>query len=439
MRLAEVSRQIESGELSPAEHVADVLTRLAGNPYNAVTHLDTDRALRDAKVLTDELAQGHRRGPLHGVAVGIKDIIDVAGMPTRCGSALFADHGPAEHDADIVASLRAAGAVIVAKLHTHEFAYGPTGDIAVEGPCRNPHDERLITGGSSSGSAATVAGGHLPLTIGTDTGGSIRIPASLCGVVGLKPAFGAISTRGVFPLAESLDHVGLFTTDVESAALAWNALTGTAAAHRGVGGGLTVGRPTQAYWAVHDDAIADAVEQAARRLAVLGHRVVEVELPGVEEFPAIYRRIGGAEAFATHADWVEQQPERYQPATLERIQAGGVATTREYIEARRRRESIRTDIVGALAEVDALLVPTTPIRASEIGVLVVDGVDVRAALLSLCSPFNLLGWPAVSVPGAFTPGDRPAGVSVVGVSLDERQLLTLAAGIDATGTRPVAE
>ena len=195
---------LRSGELSPTEHVTDVLDRLAADPHNAVITLDAERALAQAAALTAELARGRCRGPLHGVALGVKDLIDVAGLPTRAGSHVLADAPPAAADAPVVARLRAAGAVVVAKLHTHEFAYGPTGDVAATGPARNPHDPSRITGGSSSGSAAAVAAGHLPLALGTDTGASVRTPAALCGVVGLKPTLGRAAHRRRVPALRDL-------------------------------------------------------------------------------------------------------------------------------------------------------------------------------------------------------------------------------------------
>src|ERR671916_1958051 len=185
---------------------------LSEDPYNAIVQ-------RVA-------AQPAMPGPLHGWPVAVKDLIDVAGVPTRCGSAVLADAVPAQQDAAVVARLRAAGAVVVAKTHTHEFAYGPTGDVSVDGPCHNPHDPQRITGGSSSGSAAAVAAGLVPLAVGTDTGCSTRTPAALCGVVGLKPARDALPTVGVFPLSDTLDHIGLLGVDVDTVAIAFGALTG---------------------------------------------------------------------------------------------------------------------------------------------------------------------------------------------------------------------
>src|SRR4051794_407891 len=242
---------LRSRELSAVEHVTDALDRLAADPYNTVITLD-DRALERAAALDAELAAGRWRGPLHGVAVGVKDLIDVAGLPTRCGSLVFASAPPAEVDAPVVARLVEAGAVVVAKLHTHEFAYGPTGDVAATGPARNPHDPSRITGGSSSGSAAAGAGRDQAPALRPGTGARGGTPAALCGVVGLKPGYGPLSAEGAFPLSETLDPVGLLTADVHSASVAWDVL----ARPDGTGGGIQqpgvkgvrVGVPVDAYW-----------------------------------------------------------------------------------------------------------------------------------------------------------------------------------------------
>src|SRR5689334_11783160 len=313
---------LRSRELSVVDHVTDALDRLAADPYNTVITLD-DRAPERAAALDAELAAGKWRGPLHGVAVGVKDLIDVAGLPTRCGSLVFADAPAAAVDAPVVARLLEAGAVVVAKLHTHEFAYGPTRDVAATEPARNPHDPGRITGGSSSGPAAAVAAGLLPLALGTDTGASIRTPAALCGVVGLKPAFGHVSTAGTFPLAESLDHLGLVTADTHSASVAWDVLdraegTGGGIQPPGVRG-LRVGVPADGYWRPADPAIADGVAAAVAALERAGAQVVEVRTPVIEELAGTYARIVGAEAYATHAAWLAERPQDYQPVTRERL------------------------------------------------------------------------------------------------------------------------
>jgi Asp-tRNA(Asn)/Glu-tRNA(Gln) amidotransferase A subunit family amidase len=426
---------LRSRELSVVEHVTDALDRLAADAYNTVITLD-DRAPERAAALDAELAAGRWRGPLHGVAVGVKDLIDVAGLPTRCGSLVFADAPPAAADAPVVARLLEAGAVVVAKLHTHEFAYGPTGDVAATGPARNPHDPSRITGGSSSGSAAAVAAGHLALALGTDTGASVRTPAALCGVVGLKPAYGHLSAEGAFPLAESLDTVGLLTADVHSASVAWDVLdrpdgTGGGIQQPGVGG-VRVGVPTDAYWQPADPSIGAVVGAAVERLRGAGAEVVEVATPMIDELAASYPVIVGAEAWATHAEAFEKTPELFQPVTRERLAPNAGLSARAYVDAVRTRRRLVAAMRAALP-VDVLVLPTTRLRATPIGAetVSVDGADVpvRPSMLGLTLPFNLTGWPAASVPGQVGAGELPVGVQVVGVRLEERGVLRVAAAL----------
>jgi len=453
VRLHDVAAAIAAGELSPVDHVCDVLGRLEADRLGLVITMDAEDVRWQAEVLAGELAAGYSRGPLHGVTVGVKDMIDVAGLPTRCGSAVLADAPPAAADAAIVAALRQAGAVVVAKLHTHEFAYGPTGDVAATGPAHNPHDPTRITGGSSSGSAAAVAAGYLPLAIGTDTGCSIRTPAALCGVVGLKPALGALPTQGVFPLSDTCDHVGLIAADALSVALAWGVLapddrqlgvvprhpatlgrtqTAIMAGERGDGGRPVVGVATGAYWVPHDPVIAAAVLAAAASLSRVA-TVVEVDTPDIGELAATYAPIVGSEAYATHTHWLAERPGDYQPATAERMRTFADLPAAEYVAAQRTRRRLATELWEHLrvAGVDVLLTPTTPLRATPIGARKVDvgaaQVSVVPALLSLTQPFNLTGWPAVSVPGVVTDGGLPAGVQLVGVGVGEAELLRLAA------------
>jgi len=435
--LRELGMALRSRELSAAEHVRDVLDRLTADTCNAVIALDAERALAAAAERDAELARGEWRGPLHGVAVGVKDLIDVAGLPTRAGSNVLADAPPAKADAPVVARLREAGAVVVAKLHTHEFAYGPTGDVAATGPARNPHDPSRITGGSSSGSAAAVGAGHVPLALGTDTGASVRTPAALCGVVGLKPAFGALSTEGCFPLSESLDHVGVLAPDVHAASVAWDVLsrpdgTGGGIQPPGVDG-VRVGLLADEYWRPLDPVLAKAVEAAAARLQDLGAHVEQVRTPVVEELAATYPVIVGAEAYATHAEWLAERPQDYQPITLERLRAFADQPARAYVDAVRARRRLTAALREAVAGFDVLLLPTTRLRATPIGAeeVTVDGaaVAVRPQLLALTLPFNLTGWPAVSVPGEVSDGGLPAGVQIVGVRLEERGVLRVAGAL----------
>jgi aspartyl-tRNA(Asn)/glutamyl-tRNA(Gln) amidotransferase subunit A len=439
---------IRAGELSPTEHVANVLDRLAADPHHVVITLDAERALAQAAALTAELADGRYRGPLHGVALGVKDLIDVAGLPTRAGSVVLADAPPATADAPVVAALRAAGAIVVAKLHTHEFAYGPTGDVAATGPAHNPHDPSRITGGSSSGSAAAVAAGHLALALGTDTGASVRTPAALCGVVGLKPAFGRLPTTGVFPLSETCDHVGLLTPDVDSAALAWDALAPpaspnprpdllSAGAVRAACTGLRVGTLGDAYWQAADPTLNAAAAGAADALAAAGAQVVELRTPMIDELAACYPEIVGAEAYATHARWLAERPQDYQPPTRDRLLPFAEQPAHRYVAALRDRRRLVDELRAAVRGVDVLVLPTTRLRATPIGAgeVQVGGatVPVRSSMLALTLPFNLTGWPAVSVPGRIAPDapdpGLPAGVQLVGVTRDGPGLLAVAAAL----------
>ncbi|WP_308258069.1 amidase [Pseudonocardia lacus] len=437
MPLRELTMALRSRELSVVEHITDVLDRLAADNHNAVIALDTDAALAAAAQLDAELARGRWRGPLHGVALGVKDLFDVAGLRTTAGSAVLAGAPPADADAAVVARLRGAGAIPVAKLHTHEFAYGPTGDVAATGPARNPHDPSRITGGSSSGSAAAIAAGHLPLALGTDTGASVRTPAALCGVVGLKPTYGALPTDGVFPLSETFDHVGLLAADVHGASVAWDVL----ARPDGTGGGIQapgvdgvrIGLLLDDYWKALDPALDEAVTAAARRLEARGARVVELRTPMIDELAATYGPIVGAEAHATHARWLAERPGDYQDFTRQRLLLQADMPAGVYVEALRTRRRLVPRLRAAVDGVDALLLPTTRLRATPIGQREVEvggaAVPVAASLLALTLPFNQTGWPAVSVPGRVADGGLPAGVQVVGVRLEERGVLRVAGAI----------
>ncbi len=440
MQLRQLAMDLRSGALTPVEHVERVLARidaLAGTPHaNLVVARDDERARTDARRAKREVDTGHWRGPLHGVAVAIKDNIDVVGLPTRAGSAVLADAAAATHDAEVVARLRAAGAIVVAKTHLHELAYGPTGDVSVDGPAANPHEHTRITGGSSSGSAALVALGVVALALGTDTGCSVRTPAALCGVVGLKPTLGGLPTAGIVPLSTTLDHVGLLTADVHSASVAWDVLdrgsdaTGGGIPAPGVSG-LRIGLPQGDHFAVHDPVITVAVDRAAESLRRAGAELVEVQVPDVAALAATYPVIVGAEAFATHARALTERRGDFQPSTAQRLTAQAGRSAQEYITALRTRETLRRSTVDTLRRtygLDALLLATTPLRATPLGQAESAGVDVRAGLLRLCIPFSVLGLPAVSVPAPGVDG-LPVGLQVAGVKLEERGVLRVAATI----------
>ncbi len=435
MDLRELAMDLRSGGLTPVQHVQRVLAALDG-AGNLVASRNDEVALAQAETADAEIRDAAWRGPLHGVAIAVKDNIDVAGMPTRCGSTLLADAGPATTDAEVVARLRAGGAIVVAKSHCHEFAYGPTGDVSIDGPAVNPRDANRITGGSSSGSAALVAMGAVALAVGTDTGCSVRTPAALCGVVGLKPTLGAVPTDGVFPLSTTLDHIGLLTADVHGASVAWDVLARGA---EGTGGGiqepgvkgLRIGLPQGSLWQVTDHDIVAAVSRAAEALRRAGADVVEIEVPDVEELAATYGVIVGAEAYATHAGALTERRGGFQASTAERLLAQADRSAFEYLSALRTMQRLRASTLTTLRRtygLDALLLATTPIRAPLLGQSEVDGAQVRTELLRLCTPFNLLGVPAVSVPARDVEG-LPIGVQVAGIKLEERGVLRVASAI----------
>lgn len=421
MNLRDVAQALAKRETTATEHIRttlDALDGLLGTPWeNLVAARDDTAALEAAARADAAIAAGDWIGPLHGVAVAVKDNIDVAGMPTRCGSAVLADAPPAVADARVVAKLREAGAIVVAKSHLHEFAYGPTGAVNASGPAAHPRDPNLVTGGSSSGSAALVARGVVPVALGTDTGCSARTPAALCGVVGMKPSFDALPTSGIFPLSTTFDHVGLLAADVLDVSLAWGAIPGIAHVRTPVAG-LRVGRLRGPNWDAVEPAIAAAVDAAARALGDAGAVVVDVELPETEQFLAAYPVITGSEAYETHRLWFESAPERYQPPTAALLAAQRDRPAVEYVHAVRTVERLRRQALSRLRGdlgLDALLTATTPLRAvTQADALSPDPTVARTPLLRMCIPFNALGIPAISVPVGVGDG-APVGVQVIGL------------------------
>nr|WP_241258924.1 amidase [Rhodococcus aetherivorans] len=416
--MRDTTAALAKGELTATGHVRQVLAdldALDGTPWSNLVAARNDAAALESAARADaELAAGNWIGPLHGVAVAVKDNIDVAGMPTRCGSNVLADAPPAARDARIVERLREAGAVVVAKTHLHEFAYGPSGLVNASGPARHPHDPTRITGGSSSGSAALVAKGIVPLALGTDTGCSVRTPAALCGVVGLKPTRGALPVDGVFPLSTTFDHVGLLARDVLDAGLAWGALPGIAHLRTPVSG-LRVGRLRGGLWDVPDAAFESALDDACRTLAHLGAEVRDVTLPETDDLLAVYPVVTGSEAYETHQRWFENDPDLYQPATAALLAAQRDRPATDYVRAVRTAARLRRDVLRRLRRddgLDALITVTTPLRSAALDS---DPAALRGPLLQMCIPFSVLGVPAVSVP-APGGGDFPIGVQVIGLT-----------------------
>jgi len=438
--ITEISRRLRARELSPVELTKDCLAAIEKfNPVlSAFVMVTADSALREAHLAEIEIQHGKYRGPLHGIPIGLKDLIDTAGVRTTAASALFADRVP-RTDAEVVERLKRAGVVFLGKQNLHEFAYGGSSLISYFGPARNPWNPAAIAGGSSGGSAAAVAAGLGCAAVASDTAGSIREPAALCGVVGLKPTYGRVSTRGVIPLSFSLDHVGPLTRSVADAALMLEAIAGydphdSACADRGVDDytmafparvkPLRIGLPRRFFYEDLDPEIGSALEHALDVLETLAGELCEVELQVPTD-----RTLQSAEAYAYHAQFVARSPELYHPDTLRRIRRGETISPAEVETCRHELEKVRRDIPQVFEQVDVLVTPTTAVVAPTISDLEADPEELRARELGLLRntrPFNVWGLPAISVPCGFTTTGLPVGMQIAGPHWQERRVLELA-------------
>lgn len=451
---AELGRRIARRELSPVEVTEAYLARIgrldAG--LGAFLLVLAERAREEAREREREVMAGSLRGPLHGVPIALKDIFDTAGIRTTCGSRILADHVPAR-DSRVVERLRAAGLVLLGKLNMHEFAYGTTSHNPHFGPSRNPWDPGRATGGSSGGSGAALAACLAPLSLGTDTGGSIRIPASACGVVGLKPTFGRVSRRGVWPLSWSLDHVGPMSRTVEDTALLLGVIAGpdaeddgcaardtedfTRDLERGVGG-IVMGSPRDHFFAGLEPDVEARVREAIARLGREGARLVEVGLPSIGEAHTAAHGILASEAAAFHSVWLRERPQDYGEDVRRGLELGHFIPAVDYVNARRMQAVIRDELLAALRAADVLLVPSLPRTAPRVGEVM--SREPAVAWNRLLTPFNLAGLPALSVPCGFDAAGLPVGLQVVGRPFDEATVLRVARGYERvagwTGRRP---
>jgi aspartyl-tRNA(Asn)/glutamyl-tRNA(Gln) amidotransferase subunit A len=427
--IAETSEQLRRGEISPLDLVRDCLQEIDQlNPsLNAFITVTAESALAEAKQAEAEIRSGYWRGPLHGIPIGLKDLIDTAGVRTTAASAIFRDRVPTE-DAEVVKKLRAAGAVFLGKQNLHEFAYGGSSLISHYGPVRNPVNPEFIAGGSSGGSAAAVATGMCFASIGTDTAGSIREPASLCGVVGLKPTYGLVSTQGIIPLSTSLDHAGPIARSVEDAAIVLDAITERPSKYReGLRSNVTnlrIGIPRKYFFENIDSQILAAVEGAIQALVSLGCTIRELDLPVDED-----RTVFLAESHAYHRDKIASSPELYDSETLRRVRAGAEITGAEYKNAFNELQKLHREIVGRISEVDLLITPTTPVPAPRIFDLTKDITRLRPAeivLLRNTRPMNVWSLPAISVPCGLTSEGLPIGLQIAAAPGQESKALRVA-------------
>ncbi len=371
--------------------------------------------------------------PLAGMPVCVKDIVDVAGMPTTAGGADWVRHP--DQDATVVARLRAAGAVVVGKGNTNEFACGIDGRNPHKGDCRNPWDPARLSGGSSSGPAVAVAAGMAAGGVGSDTSGSIRVPAALCGIVGIRPTRGLVPAEGMVPLAWSLDSVGPLAPDVATAALLLDVLAGraVAAAPRAEVAGLRLGIATS-LTGLAEEPVAEAIGASADGLRERGAEVVDCGIPDLGRATAVHRIVQACEVAAVHAPWFERQRERYAPDVRARIEAGYDLSADVYLRAQRHRRLFTRAFAAAMEGLDAILAPASPVLAPPIEAeeVVVRGErrPVRAALLSCVSPLSQLDCPMVVVPTGVREG-LPVGLQLIGRPGAEELLLRIAATVEA--------
>lgn len=448
MTIVEAGRAIRRGEITCEALTRRCLARIEEfNPVlNAFITVTADAALSRARELDSELARGKDRGPLHGIPVAHKDLVYTRGTRTTCGSKLFADFVPGE-DAAVVERLEAAGAVSVGKTGLHELAYGITCDNPHFGPIRNPADRHRIPGGSSGGSGVAVATGMALAAIGTDTGGSIRIPAAFCGVAGLKPTYGLVSCYGIQPLGYSLDHAGPLCVTSRDAGLVLEAIAGPdprdaasslqpagryAPQEKATIEGLRVGIPDNDYFERLMPEVESAVRAVIARIERLGARIQPVRTPAVGDLNLVSRVVLYAEASAVYRQHIGRT-EMFGADVLTLLQQGLHVSGPDYVNAQRLRRRLAREYREVFREVDLVLTPSAPATAPLIGqkevVLGGSAMDVRLAATSLVRGINVTGLPALSVP-CHTKGSLPVGVQLIGAPFGEDVLVRAGAAVE---------
>ncbi len=458
LSLDEVSRRLMKKEISPVELVDEVLDRVEqlNSKLNAFITVTAEKARQQARKAEKEILRKRSLSPLHGIPLSLKDNIRVHGLRTTAGSKFFSDSGD---DATVARRLARAGAILIGKTNLHEFAYGVTSENPHFGPVRNPWVTERIPGGSSGGSAAAVASGMGFASLGTDTGGSIRIPAALCGVVGLKPTYGRVSLYGVVPLSLSLDHVGPLTRTVADAAILLSVIAGrdardSATANqpvpdypRGLSGkvhGIKLGWPRDFFFERVGEEVRRAVESAAKVFEDLGMNIAQLSLPHLSASvePSTIIALAEARHYHESAGFFPSRASEYGEDVRKRLEQGGEVSAVDYLKALDAREQFTREFDLLFAGVDAILAPSVPIVAPGLGVKIVniDGEEepVRAALLRLNRPANFTGHPAISIPCGFSKEGLPIGIQVVARQWRDDVAIAAAAGIETKlgGFRP---
>ncbi len=441
LTIAEAARSFQAGELSPLELTRACLERIeALEPkLNAFITLLPELAVAEARAAERRLGRGKRLGPLDGIPFAIKDLYQTKSIRTTAGSKILADYIPGE-DATCVRRLREQGVVLLGKLNMHEWAFGGTSVVSHFGPPHNPWALDRISGGSSGGSGAALAASLCLGSLGSDTGGSIRIPASMCGIVGLKPTYGRVSKHGVVPLSDSLDHAGPMTRSVEDAALVLQAIAGPdpndlatedlpvpdyLAALSGEVRGLRVGVPDKEVLSGLDQEVETSFQQAVRTLEGLGALLVDVEIPSLQQATAIWLAIAGPEAAAFHRRNMEERPQDFSEQVRLRLQLGLQLRAVDYLRGLEGQEQLQMQVEKLYARIDVLVTPTTAFTATRIeDELAASGRE--SSIHRFTCPFNLTGQPAISLPCGFDSQGLPVGLQIVGRPFDEETVLRVA-------------
>ncbi|MDE0824256.1 MAG: amidase [Dehalococcoidia bacterium] len=446
MSAGDLSKLVQSKEISPVEIIEAHLTRIdATEPVlNSFITLLADQARKAARQAEKDIQAGRYKGPLHGIPVALKDLYNTGGVRTTSGSRIFDTFIPAE-DCTVAAKFHQAGAILLGKLNMHQFAYGPTGENPDYGHMHNPWNPDMVTGGSSGGSGSAAAAGQCTITTGSDTGGSIRIPAALCGIVGLKPTYGLVSRYGLSALSWSLDHPGPMTRTVEDTAITMNVIAGHdprdvasakvdipdyTSALTGDVKGLRIGIVKEYFEAPLDPQVRKAVMDAISLLESMGAEVKEVSYPMFNQSQAISSTVLMAEATAYHRDLLEKDGHQLYEPVRQRLEAGLFISAAEYLRAQQARSIFDQQGRRLLDEVDLLAGPTEPITAPEIlASKVMAGeqeVGVVGALTQYTRPYNINGFPAISVPCGFSDDGMPIGLQLAGRPFDELTVLRAA-------------
>jgi aspartyl-tRNA(Asn)/glutamyl-tRNA(Gln) amidotransferase subunit A len=439
--IREAGRALRAHQVSAAELTEECLRQIEReNPrLNAFITVTAERARACALERDRELAQGTDRGPLHGIPIAHKDLFCTRGVRTTSGSKLFEDYVP-DFDAAVVQKLDAAGAVMLGKTGLHELAYGITSNNPWFGTIRNPRDPARIPGGSSGGSAATVATGMAFMATGTDTGGSIRIPASFCGVTGLKPTYERVSRKGVKPLGMTLDHIGPIARTVSDTAVSYRVMAGLDGPQNrepqrpGRIAALRIGLPENYYFDGVDPEVRTAVHAAAKRAETLGMHVIPIRVPAIEAINIAALVILLSEAAAVFSPYLGDRS-RFGPDVLALLDQGRMVTGPDYVNAQRLRRQFVAEFQRMFESIDALFTPATPLVAPLIGQTQVelDGqpFDVRMATTRFARAINLLGYPALAMPCGTAAG-LPIGLQIIGRPLEEETLLSVGEALEGT-------